>query len=166
MKSMLVMIVVCVVILTECAVAYVLIPSPEALEAAATKSSEEAEKAASDASTTTDGTTPTAAEMEVDLGKFNVVVHQPGANLTLRINFHLIGTVPSEKHEEFGKLLTHNQHRLRDQIIYEIRNSAIADLTDPGLGLIKRRILAKSNDLLGAPMLTTVVFSDFSFIEQ
>lgn len=165
MKSMLVMGVVCAVILTECAVAYVLIPSPEALEAKVADTSAEA-AAKSEAGATDASGLSTTGETEVDLGKFNVIVHQPGANVTLRINFHLIGTVSTEKQEEFAKLLTHNQHRLRDQIIYEIRNSAIADLTDPGLGLIKRRILAKSNDLLGAPLISTVVFSDFSFIEQ
>ena len=45
-------------------------------------------------------------------------------------------------------------------------NCQIEDLTDPGLGLLKRRILAKSNDLLGKPLLRSVVFSDFSFVEQ
>ena len=86
--------------------------------------------------------------------------------MTLRVNFHLIGTVPEEEHDEFEDLLEKNQHRLRDQAIFEIRNCQIEDLTDPGLALLKRRILAKSNDLLGKPLLHSVVFSDFSFIEQ
>ena len=51
-------------------------------------------------------------------------------------------------------------------MIYEVRNSEIGDLTDPGLALIKRKILGKSNDLLGKPVLTTVVFSDYAFVEQ
>ena len=58
------------------------------------------------------------------------------------------------------------QHRLRDQAIFEIRNCQIDDLTDPGLAVLKRRILAKSTDLLGKPLLRSVVFSDFSFVEQ
>ena len=41
-----------------------------------------------------------------------------------------------------------------------------ADLADPGLGLIKRRILEKSNALLGKPLLRAVVFSEFSYMEQ
>ena len=51
-------------------------------------------------------------------------------------------------------------------MIFEIRNCRVEDLTDPGLALLKRKILAKSNELLGKPMLHTVLFSDFSFIEQ
>jgi hypothetical protein len=95
-----------------------------------------------------------------------VIVHHPASNVTLRVNFHLIGTVLGDEQKEFEELLTKNQHRLRDQAIFEIRNCQIDDLTDPGLALLKRRILAKSNDLLGKPLLRSVVFSDFSFVEQ
>ena len=108
----------------------------------------------------------TGGEVEVELGKFNLMVHEPASNITLRINFHLVGTVEDGDSENFSHLLEKNQHRLRDQIIFEIRNAQLSDLTDPGLGLIKRRILAKSNDLLGQPLLQNVVFSEFSFIEQ
>jgi hypothetical protein len=108
----------------------------------------------------------TGGEVEVELGKFNLMVHEPASNITLRINFHLVGTVEDGDSEDFSHLLEKNQHRLRDQIIFEIRNAQLSDLTDPGLGLIKRRILAKSNDLLGQPLLQNVVFSEFSFIEQ
>lgn len=108
----------------------------------------------------------TGGEVEVELGKFNLMVHEPASNVTLRINFHLVGTVEDGDSEDFSHLLEKNQHRLRDQIIFEIRNAQLSDLTDPGLGLIKRRILAKSNDLLGQPLLQNVVFSEFSFIEQ
>jgi hypothetical protein len=51
-------------------------------------------------------------------------------------------------------------------VIFEIRNSRVEDLVDPGLALLKRKILAKSNELLGQPVLRAVLFSDFSFIEQ
>jgi flagellar FliL protein len=40
------------------------------------------------------------------------------------------------------------------------------DLTDPVLGLIKRKILEKTNRLLGKAMVKGVVFSDFSYYEQ
>ena len=40
------------------------------------------------------------------------------------------------------------------------------DLTDAGLGLIKRRILETTNKTLGKPLLKGVVFSEFSFVEQ
>ena len=102
----------------------------------------------------------------MDLGKYNIMVYHPAQNMTLKINFHLIGTVTEGEETDASTLFTHVEHRLRDQIIFEIRNSTPADLTDPGLGLIKRKILAKTNELLGQPLLQNIVFSDFTYLEQ
>lgn len=162
-KTIVVAVLVAVVILTECMFAYLLIPSRGDLETWATaKAAKEHASGEAGHGHQTEGKK----EIEVDLGKYSVIVHRPAANLTLKINFHLIGTVPEEEHHEFEELLHKNQHRLRDLTIFEVRNSQIEDLTDPGLALLKRRILAKSNDLLGKPLLHSIVFSDFSFIEQ
>ena len=179
LKLILVSLFVGVVILVECIAAYSLIPSPALVEAGAEATAKAAAEAAHAAHGDGHGDAEAghgddhgghgghaSHEVEVDLGKYNIVVHQPSANLTLRINFHLIGLVGEKEHHDFEKLYATNQHRLRDQVLSEVRNSEISDLTDPGLGLIKRKILAKSNDLLGKPMLKTVVFSDFAFIEQ
>jgi hypothetical protein len=162
-KTIIVAALVAVVILTEGVFAFLLIPSRGDLEAWATAKAAK-EHASGEAVHAPKGEGKK--EVEVDLGKYNIIVHQPAANMTLRINFHLIGTVLDEERHEFDELVNKNQHRLRDHAIFEIRNSQIEDLTDPGLALLKRRILAKSNDLLGKPLLRSVVFSDFSFIEQ
>lgn len=178
LKTIIVTLFVGIVILVECLAAYTLIPSQAQVEAwaeAKAKSAAESahEEHADDHGGGHDsghggghGGHGTASEHEVDLGKYNIVVHQPAANLTLRVNFHLVGLVKGKDHAEFESVYTANQHRLRDQVLSEIRNSEVTDLTDPGLGLIKRKILAKSNELLGKPLLETVVFSDFAFIEQ
>ena len=162
-KTIIVAVIVAAVILAECMFAYVLIPSRADLEK---WSAEKAAKEAASRHAAQEHKHEGKPETEVDLGKYNVVVHHPASNVTLRVNFHLIGTVPIEEHHEFEELLAKNQHRLRDQAIFEIHNCQIDDLTDPGLALLKRRILAKSNDLLGKPLLHSVVFSDFSFVEQ
>ena len=188
LKMILVSLFVGVVILVECFAAYTLIPGQEQVEAwaeaKAKAAAEAAHAAAEEGHEEGHGDEHDAShgdghggghgehgghashEVEVDLGKYNIVVHQPSANLTLRVNFHLIGLVGDKDHHDFEALYNANQHRLRDQVLSEVRNSEISDLTDPGLGLIKRKILAKSNELLGKPMLKTVVFSDFAFIEQ
>jgi hypothetical protein len=188
-KPILVCTFVALVILTECLFAWFLIPSTSDLEswakakAAESQSHGEAGPAGGHGGHDTHGTDAHGQdahgaghatgshgdghhEVEAELGKFNVVIHQPAANLTMRVNFHLIGTLPHESETEFNELLAKNEHRLRDQVIFEIRNSRVEDLTDPGLALLKRKILAKSNELLGKPILRTVLFSDFSFIEQ
>lgn len=105
-------------------------------------------------------------QIEVDLGEFSVTAYQPVSNTTLRIDFHLYGTVASKEEREFQEALQANAHRFRDQVIVTIRSSDITDLTDAGLGLIKRKVLEKTNTTLGKRFLKAVIFSDFSFIEQ
>ncbi|NLS97395.1 MAG: flagellar basal body-associated FliL family protein [Planctomycetaceae bacterium] len=105
-------------------------------------------------------------QTEVDLGEFTVTAFQPLSNTTMRIDFHLYGTVKQDDEEKFLAAWGANQHRLRDQVIVTVRSSELGDLTDAGLGLIKRRILEKTNAILGKPYLRSVIFSDFSFIEQ
>jgi flagellar FliL protein len=174
--------VVVVVILTECVLAYVLIPSPTQLQAHFQEPAAAKPAPAADGHGTDHGETQAHGESdkegahggkgdhkpetEMELGKFNLVIHQPASNLTLRVNFHLIGTVLEEDKETFTHLLAKNQHRLRDQVIFEVRSCELSELTDPGLALIKRKILAKSNELLGKPLIKAVVFSEFAFIEQ
>ncbi len=170
LKPILVAVFISSVILVECVFAYLLIPSTADLESWA-KKKEGGEHAAAgehghEAAAEHKGEHSAEHEAEVELGKFNVIVHKPTENLTMRVNFHLIGTVPEKEHEHFAELYTKCEHRLRDQIIFEIRKSDVAELSDPGLALLKRKILAKSNELLGKPMLHTIVFSDYAFIEQ
>jgi len=105
-------------------------------------------------------------QVEIDLGEFSVTSFQPVSNSTLRIDFHLFGTVETENEEEFLTLMDDNMHRFREQVIVTVRSADITDLTDAGLGLIKRKILEKTNKITGKPLLRTVIFSEFSFIEQ
>ena len=103
---------------------------------------------------------------EVDLGEFTVTAYQPVSSSTLFISFHLYGSVTERQTEEFAKRLDDNKHRIRDNIIVIVRSAEITDLTDAGLGLIKRRILETTNKALGKPLLQGVMFSEFSFVEQ
>ena len=104
--------------------------------------------------------------MEVELGDFSVTSYQPASEVTLRIDFHLFGTVMEESENDFMGRLERNTNRVREQVIVTVRNAELTDLTDPGLGLIKRRILTKVNRTLGKPLMRTIVIGDFSFIEQ
>lgn len=169
LKPVVIAVFVCAVILVECVFAYFLIPGTSDLEKWAKNKEGEHTAAGEHGKEGAEGHKAGHSaehEAEVELGQFNVIVHKPAENVTMRINFHLIGTVPETEHKEFEELFTKCEHRLRDQIIFEVRKSEVADLSDPGLALLKRKILAKSNELLGKPMLHTVVFSDFAFIEQ
>ncbi len=166
LKTIIAVSVVSTVILVEVIAAYLLIPGQEELQTWAKEQAHDKHSPATSGQSGEHGEDHGEPEVEVDLGKFNIVVHKPAASYTMRINFHLIGTVKAAEQEEFAHLLEKCRHRLRDQVIFEVRNAEIGDLTDPGLALIKRKILGKSNDLLCKPLLSTVVFSDSAFIEQ
>ena len=180
-------IVLAVVVGAQCVLAWLLIPSGDTSEATEPKHEHKSEVSGAFDPTAED---PHAERREVDLGRFSVTSVDSGSNTTLLIDFHLYGAVLAEpgdhaeeaaddhgghgkKEEEepvdnsrFGKLLAKNKHRFRDQVIVVIRNAQMSDLSDPALGLIKRQILAKTNSLLGEPLLKEVIFSDFAVVQQ
>jgi flagellar FliL protein len=175
LARLLVVLLVAIVVVVECAADYLCIPSatdPATLAggtpkpAAAKKADHDPkakgkgkEKAEGD-----DGETPS--EVEIDLGEFSVTAFQPASNTTLRIDFHLFGSVGAENEKEFRRLMDDNKHRFREQVLMTVRSAEMSDMTDASLGLIKRTILDKARHILGKPLLREVIVSEFSFIEQ
>jgi flagellar basal body-associated protein FliL len=179
-----------VIVLLQCVLAYLYLPAGDSAAKAEAKKEAAAHADDKDKDAGGDGR---AENREIDLGKFSLTAFDPNSNTTLLIDFHLYGTVAvdasdkgakeggenshaghggkagegaDEDNSNFGKLFKKNQHRFRDQVIVIIRNATMADLADPSLGLIKRQILAKTNSLLGEPLLKEVVFSDFAVVQQ
>jgi flagellar FliL protein len=181
-------IVLAVVVAAQCVLAWLLLPSGTSVDETETKSESKSHGPVHLDPTLED---PHAERREVDLGRFSITSIDPASNSTLLIDFHLYGAVIAEHeehaaeesaghgdghgkkteeepedHSRFGKLLKKNKHRFRDQVIVVIRNAQTSDLSDPALGLIKRQILAKTNSLLGEPLLKEVIFSDFAVVQQ
>lgn len=149
------------VIGTECLLAFLLIPDADevALKAEA-RMTEKLQKNINPSGANDKKT------VEFSLGTFSITSQHPESNTTLRIDFQLFGTVLEDDKDELEKIFERVQQRLRDRVIFEIRNSNLNDLSDPGLALIKRRILEKSNRLLGKPLIQSIVIPEFSFVEQ
>jgi flagellar FliL protein len=155
-----------VVIVVECVIAYLYLPTAaESSVAAAADMGSEIDPEALLEATPEEEKTETD-QVEVDLGKYSVTSYQPRSNTTLRIDFHLYGTINKDDQLAFDEAMAAHQHRVRDQVIVTIRSSELSDLTDAGLGLIKRKILGKSNETFERYLLQSIIFSDFSFIEQ
>lgn len=161
-----VVVIVVFIVLVECVVAYLYIPSANEARAIAGAALvlDEDENGVPDIEET--ASEVMANQTEVDLGYFDLTAYQGGSSTTLRIQFQLYGIVNEIDEDEFLDIIEENEHRLRDQILATMRSVNVGDLNDAGLGLIKRRILEKSNKAIGKPLLQAVVFSDFSFIEQ
>lgn len=103
---------------------------------------------------------------EVELGTFHVTHFNPATNTTLSIDFELFGTVLAGDESEFHELSEKNKIRVREQVIMTLHASEAKDLSDAGLGLLKRQILEKTNRALGQPMLKEVLFSKFNYVER
>jgi flagellar basal body-associated protein FliL len=103
---------------------------------------------------------------EVELGIYNITRFNPTTNTTLAIDFELYGTVLAENSSDFQHHFDSNKARIREQVTMTLHGADSSDLTDAGLGLIKRRILEKTNRALGQPLLKEVLFSKFSFVER
>lgn len=156
------------IVLIECAAAVFFLPSAAETEAmAADVAHAKAETAPLPEDTKLfPAAEPGAPMVEVALGEFGVTSYQPLTNTTLRIDFQLYATVKAEDEEEFHPLFEKNKHRFREQVLVILRAAEMTDLTDAGLGLIKRRILEKTNRLLNEPLVQDVIVSEFSFLEQ
>lgn len=178
------------IVLLQCVLAWLYLPGSSAKAEAKKDASAHADEKAKDEDSAVAGDSH-GENREVDLGKFSLTAFDPNSNTTLLIDFHLYGTVAVDASDKsaasggehaakggkdgsvadddnstFGRLFKRDQHRFRDQVIVIIRNATMADLADPSLGLIKRQILAKTNSLLGEPLLKEVVFSDFAVVQQ
>jgi flagellar basal body-associated protein FliL len=104
--------------------------------------------------------------VEVELGNYNVTHFNPASNSTLSMDFELYGAVLAADQAEFEHLMEKNKVRVREQVIMTLHAAEAKDLSDAGLGLIKRQILEKTNRALGHPMLREVLFSKFNFVER
>ena len=163
--------IVAVVVVVECVAAAFLLPTMAETEklgeklAAARLGEPATEDASSDALEGAE-TMPDKDIREVSLGSYHIAVFQPKSGTTLRIDLELYGMVLADDVSAFEQLYPLHEHRLSEQVHATFRAAEITDLTDAGLGLIKRQISEKSNRTLGKPLLKDVVFSKFSFLEQ
>jgi flagellar basal body-associated protein FliL len=103
---------------------------------------------------------------EVELGVYNITRFNPKTNTTLAIDFELYGVVLASDAPAFTHVYENSQARLREQVVMSLHAATSADLVDAGLGLIKRRILEKTNRALGQPLVREVIFSKFNFVER
>ena len=103
---------------------------------------------------------------ELDLGIYSVSFVLPGADHNFRVEFKLFGTLNSADEPHLQALFTEREKRFRHRMLLEIRNASLQELQENQLGLIQRRVLATSTELLGEPVLLSVGFSDYQVLEE
>jgi hypothetical protein len=154
------------VIAVECLLAYLFIPSPDEVAALAEENMTKKLPASLATHEMSAEQEETKNAVEIPLGDYNLTIPQRNSNTALRADFTLAGTVLASDESTFAHLMEKHPARFREAVLYEFRNSEREDLDEPELGLIKRRILERSNKLFGKPILKTLMIPDFSYIEQ
>ena len=104
--------------------------------------------------------------VEFDLGSYGVSFIPAGSDRQHRVEFKLFGTLQAKDLDKMKQLFAGREGRFRHQLILEVRNSSIDELLENQLGLIQRRILATSTELLGEAILLSVGFQDYQVIED
>lgn len=163
--------IVLVVVLVEVVAASVLVPSAHDAEATARQlvAAERGDLPVGEGTAAEENVRGRIADeptVEVDLGQYNVTRYNPLTDSTLVVDFELYGVVLADERQAFTGLYEKNQVRLREQVIITLGGADATDLTDPELGLLKRRILEKTNRALGKPIVQEVLFSKFNFVER
>jgi hypothetical protein len=97
---------------------------------------------------------------------FGVSFIPPGADQTYRVEFELFGTLRKADEEHLKALYEERVHRFRARMLLEIRNASLQELQENQLGLIQRRVLATSTELLGEAILLSVGFSKYQVFEE
>lgn len=104
--------------------------------------------------------------VEFGLGPYSVIFTPPGADRNFRVEFSLFGTVKKKDESRLKELYAEREKRFKARMILEIRNATKDELAENQLGLIQRRLLATSNELLEEPILLGVGFEDYQVVEE
>ncbi len=86
--------------------------------------------------------------MEFPLGDYGVTFIPPGSDRNYRVDFPLYCTIYAKDEKRMEELFEKKKARFQHRIMLEVRLATIDDLMENQLGLIQRRILATSNEVL------------------
>ncbi len=97
---------------------------------------------------------------------FSVSFVPQGSDHSYRVEFKLFGTLRKIDEEHLQALYSERALRFRHRMNLEIRNASLQELQENQLGLIQRRVLATSTELLGEAVLLSVGFADYQVLED
>ena len=107
-------------------------------------------------------TVTTKGSVELEMGKFRITHVSTGNEGQILVQFHLYGILLEQQQAKLATIYPQYEKRVRDAIISLVQRSDTDHLTDPSLVFFKTEVVAAINNVLQAPLLQDVVFSDFS----
>lgn len=104
--------------------------------------------------------------VEFDLGEFKISNNSVEGS-PIRIDCKIFAEVPKEYETNFNEAYESKKHRVRDAVQAVIRGATYADVTDPDLGAIKRKLKKSVTDVVGSekPYVAQIIVSDFQSYE-
>ncbi len=104
--------------------------------------------------------------VEFPLGLFSPTFTPAGSDRNCRVELELFGTVKQKNLEKLKELHADRVNRFKMRMMLEIRNATMDELSEIHLGLLQRRILATSTEVLGEDLLLSVGFGEYQVIEE
>ena len=102
---------------------------------------------------------------QADFGQVGVRLFNPITRGRLLAEFDLEGVAVLEDGPELKNIIKNKYRFVREQATIAVRNSTAAELADPKLKLLERRVLIRINRSLERPLLKSVTFSKFKLAE-
>jgi hypothetical protein len=152
------------VIVVETGVFFFLVPSGE--DVAALAESRLIEAAEAKGLAKTDVKEEEHKIVEFDLGSYGISFVPANSDRLHRIEFRLFGTLHAKDQSRLESLYKEKEGRFRHRMMMEIRGATLDELNENQLGLIQRRILATSTELLGEAILLSVGFQDYQVLDE
>lgn len=103
---------------------------------------------------------------EFSFGTFTSNFVPVGSESVYQVNFTLFGLVKKKDMSHLQELYKARENRFSHRLTLEVRNATIDELMDNQLGLIQRRILATTNEILEEPIILGVGFKDYQVFEE
>lgn len=163
--------IIAVLVILQVVAAAMVIPSPQESEDLARQMAL-AKKGAELETDTTEAESEAAEEtlqedlVEMRVGQFSITRYNVEADKLVNIDFEVYAAVLATEEADYAEAFGRNQNRVREQINLTIHSAEPADLADRGLGLIKRRILERTNRALGKPLVREVFLTRFNFVQR
>jgi hypothetical protein len=100
---------------------------------------------------------------EVDLGSFHTTLPRDANAISLtELRLHLFAAVPRYHAPEVEKKLQAEEFLLRHEMLAVVRKATPADLAEPSLGQLRKRLKSVVNDILDDSPVKFVGFYDFA----
>lgn len=99
-------------------------------------------------------------------GQLSVKLFNPITRSRLQADFKLKGISALQDGPELDKIIKNKYRFIREQATIAVRNCTAAELADPKLKLLERRVLIRINRSLNSPLLKSVDLAKFTLSES